>query len=103
MTRKLLPQANHKGSLRADVKKISAHSVDLPFDGIARNSTFGPPLRNHGTHPHRLNWKQGNYPRFVTCAFFKFSSWCLGVKLVAVQGEMRGLGNNTASKYSLEL
>ena len=102
-TGEFLPQANHESSLRTNVKKISAHSVDLPFDGVARNSTPGPPLGHHGTHPGRLNRKQDRHPGAVNCNFFRSHLGCLGMKPIAVQGKMCSSGNNTASKYGLKL
>ena len=85
------------------MKEISTHRVDLPFNGIAYDSTFGPTLGHHGTYPDRLNWKQACLLRVFNCTFFRICLKCLDMQLITVQGEMLSFGNNMASKHSLKL
>ncbi|MDB5779360.1 MAG: hypothetical protein JWP79_2750 [Polaromonas sp.] len=92
-------QPDHERSLRICPGKISAHGVNLPFDGVARHSAFGPAFGNHRTDPHVLLAKQAGRASLSvalqTCA--------PGIKPVAVQGKVRRFGNDGSGQNGLEL
>ncbi len=84
------------------MRKISAHGVDLAFDGVARNGPFGPAFWNHGTEPDILDGKQrpiGQALRRIA----ELTLHGLHIKRIAMQGEMCGSCDDNASKNSLEL
>ena len=66
---KLLPQANQKSCLWMGGQKTSAHSVNLPLDGVASHGPFRPALGYHRTYPNILNGKQGMGRRVLDYAF----------------------------------
>ena len=67
--------------------ELFTHGVNLAFDGIARDSPFGPALGNHGPKSRLLRCRQANYLP----------------QIAAVQGEVHGTNPEFASQYGLEL
>ena len=98
-TRETTPQSDHKRGLWILLRKISAHGVDLSFDGVACHGAFGPAFWNHRAYPHIRNGKQ--YRGINRFAGLGLNRLC--VKRIAVQCEMRCFGNNGASKDCLKL
>ena len=96
---KAAAKANHKRSLRIYLGKISAHRVNLSFDGVTRHCPFGPAFGNHRTDPHVLPVKQsGGIYRFDA-----LQDWTTGIKPVPVQGKVRCFCNDGSSQNGLEL
>ena len=85
------------------MQKICAHGVNLPFDGVARDSPPGPALGHHSSDPHGLDRKQTGDLGVLTCAFSRCRLWCLCMKPITVQCKVLGPGDNTTSKYGLKL
>jgi hypothetical protein len=98
-TREITPKPNHESGLWIQMLEIGTHGVNLPFDGVARHGASGPTLGNHRTQPKVLDGKQRR-PRhrgdFRRCHRRR-------VQRVAVQCEMRRLGNNGAGERGLKL
>ena len=84
------------------MRKISAHSVDLPFDGVARYSSFGPAFRNHRADPHVLSIEQaGDWYEFLR--LIKPQGRRFDVERVAVQYKVRCFCNNGTCQDRLKL
>jgi len=84
------------------MRKISAHGVDLAFDGVARDSPFGPAFGNHGPEPDVLDGKQRPCRKdFSRAAGFGLHG--PRIQGIAMQCEMRCLGDKGAGKNRLEL
>jgi hypothetical protein len=109
LARKLPAQTHQKNSLWIMMQKVSAHSVDLPFNGVACDGPPGPAFGHHGTYPHVLHGKQ-QMRRVRT-------GWTIAVLLqrfwvrlpvactepVAVQNKMFSPGDDPAGQNRLEL
>ena len=77
--------------------KTSAHGINLPFDGIARDSAFGPTLWHHRTQPNVLGGKQSRPLNILQHALFISELRAFGVKFIAMQCKMLGLRDYAAS------
>lgn len=81
------------------MRKISAHGVNLSFDGIARDGALGPAFGNHCTNPHFLYGKQNRCINQLAGPWlYKF-----GVQRIAMQCKVRRFCNNRTSKDCLKL
>ena len=80
------------------MQKISAHRIDLPFNGIAGNCPLGPAFGYHGTDPHILNREQ-SWHQIITGGFYR----CPGFKPIAVQCKVLSFRNDAARKNGLKL
>jgi len=56
-------QTHHVGRNGKRGIEIGANAVDLTFDGIARNGSFGPALGHHGAHPQIVDDEERRYRR----------------------------------------
>lgn len=60
-------QTHHVGRNGERSIEIGAHAVDLTFDGIACDGSFGPTLGHHGAHPQIVDGKERRYLRRCRC------------------------------------
>ena len=84
------------------MRKISAHGVDLSFDGVTCDGAFGPAFGDHGPKPDILHGKQRLCRKHIgQLAWLSLHGLC--VQRIAVQCEVRCFCNNGAGKNCLEL
>ena len=81
------------------MRKISAHGINLPFDGVACHGSFGPAFGNHCAHPHVLLTKQ----RRRIDRFDGRTRCSSRIEHLAMQCKMRRFCNDAARQYGLEL
>ena len=93
-------QANDVGCTGQSHFELRTDGVDLSFDGVARDSAFGPPLGHHGAQPNTLRMKERGLDFGRD---FRQSGCLAGRQAETVQGEMRRARNRAAGEGGLEL
>ena len=81
------------------MQKISAHVVDLPFDGVACHSAFSPPLRDHGAEPDIADREQNGRCGLARSERPRSDR----IKRLTVHGKVLGPGHNDTRQRCLKL